>query len=97
VANLAVRQCWIEDGGEPAAIGRLVLCGDTAYLGDVATSPAYRRRGHAAAITRRLLDDALATGANRCILVTTEMAHDLYRNLGFRDVMPLVEFRTPEA
>jgi GNAT superfamily N-acetyltransferase len=97
VANLAVRQRWIEDGGEPTAMGRLVLCGDIAYLGDVATSPAYRRRGHAGAITRRLLDDALATGANRCVLVTTEMAHDLYRNLGFRDVMPMIEFHTPEG
>jgi ribosomal protein S18 acetylase RimI-like enzyme len=97
IANPAVRQRWTEDGGEPAAIGRLVVCGDIAYLGDVATAPAYRRRGHAGAITRRLLDDALAARAKRCILVTTEMAHDLYRNLGFRDVMPMVEFRTPKS
>lgn len=94
VANLAIRQRWIEDSGAPAAMGRLVHCGDIAYLGDVATVPAYRRRGHAGAITRQLLDDALAAGATRCILVTTEMAHALYRNLGFRDVMPIVEFRT---
>jgi ribosomal protein S18 acetylase RimI-like enzyme len=95
--NPAVRQRWVEDGGEPAAIGRLVLLGAAAYLGDVATSPPYRRRGHAAAITRRLLDDALTAGATTCVLVTTAMAYGLYQGFGFAEVMPIVEFRSPGA
>ncbi len=74
-----------------------MVLGKTAYLGDVATAPPYRRRGHAAAITRRLLDDALAAGATTCVLVTTAMAHDLYLKFGFAEVMPIVEFRSPGA
>ena len=93
----AVRQRWVEDGGEPAAFGRIVLLGEMAYLGDVATAPPYRRRGHAAAITRRLLDDALAAGATTCVLVTTAMAHGLYQGFGFEEVMPIVEFRSHGA
>ena len=94
VADPAIRQRWISDGGEPASFGRIVLLGDHAYLGDMATVPAYRRRGHAAAIMRSLLDDALAAGAADCVLAATAMAHDLYLRFGFRDVMPMVGFQT---
>jgi GNAT superfamily N-acetyltransferase len=89
-----IRQRWIADGGEPAAFGRLVLLGRYAYLGDMATAPAFRRRGHAAAIARRLLDDALAAGATTCVLVSTAMAHPLYQELGFTEVAPNIEFRS---
>jgi GNAT superfamily N-acetyltransferase len=90
-----VRQQWVEDEGAPAAFGRIVLLGEFAYLGDVATAPPYRRRGHAAAITRRLLDDALTAGATTCLLATTAMAHGLYRSFDFADLMPIVEFQSP--
>ena len=94
VADPAIWQRWISDGREPASFGRLVLLGDHAYLGDMATVPDYRRRGHAAAIMRSLLDDALATGATTCVLAATAMAHGLYLRFGFRDVMPMVGFQT---
>jgi GNAT superfamily N-acetyltransferase len=94
--NPVIRQCWIADGGEPAAFGRLVLLGNYAYLGDMATAPAYRRRGHAAAIAQRLLDDALAAGARTCVLVSTAMAHPLYQKLGFTEVTPNIEFRSSD-
>jgi GNAT superfamily N-acetyltransferase len=93
-ADPAIRQRWILDGGEPASFGRIVLLGDHAYLGDMATLPAYRRRGHAAAIMRSLLDDALAAGATACVLAATDMAHGLYLRFGFREVMPMVGFQT---
>jgi GNAT superfamily N-acetyltransferase len=94
VGNPSIRQRWVEDGGEPVAFGRVVVPGEIAYLGDMATAPAYRRRGHAAAIARRLLDDAMAVGATTTILVSTAMARDLYAKLGFTAVMPMVEFRS---
>jgi GNAT superfamily N-acetyltransferase len=97
VADPAIRQRWISDGGEPASFGRIVLLGNHAYLGDMATVPAYRRRGHAAAIMRRLLDDALASGATTCVLASTAMAHGLYLGFGFREVMPMVGFQTRKA
>jgi GNAT superfamily N-acetyltransferase len=96
-ADAAIRQRWIEDGGEPAAFGRLVQLGDFAYLGDMVTVPAYRRRGHAAAIARRLLDDALTAGATTCVLVSTPMGLPLYQKFGFTDVMSLVEYRSHGA
>jgi len=92
----AIRQRVIEEDGVPASFGRLVILGDHAYLGDVVTLPAFRRRGHAAAIVRRLLDDALAAGAHDCMLASTAMAHDLYLRFGFTDALSMVEFRTSE-
>ena len=94
VGDPTIRQRWISDGGEPASFGRLVLLGDHAYLGDMATVPAYRRRGHASAIMRSLLDDALAAGATACVLASTSMAHGMYLRFGFQDVMPVVGFQT---
>lgn len=90
-----IKQRWVEDEDVPAAFGRIVMVGAFAYLGDVATAPAFRRRGHAAAITRCLLDDALAAGATTCLLVATPMAHGLYRAMDFTDMMPILEFQSP--
>jgi len=97
VADPAVRQRWISDGGEPASFGRMVLLGNFAYLGDMATVPGYRRRGHATAIMRSLLDDALAAGATDCVLTSTPMAHSLSLGFGFRDVMPIFGFQAGEG
>jgi len=72
----------------------MVLLGNHAYVDDMATLPAYRRRAHAAAIMRSRLDDALAADATGCILAATAMAHGLYLRFGFRDVMPMVGFQT---
>lgn len=94
VDDPTIRQRWISDGGEPASFGRMVLLGNHAYLGDMATVPAYRRRGHAAAIMRSLLDDALAAGATACVLASTAMAHGLYLGFGFQEVLPVVGFQT---
>jgi ribosomal protein S18 acetylase RimI-like enzyme len=94
VADPTIRQRWISHDGEPASFGRMVLLGNYAYLGDMATVPAYRRRGHAGAIMRSLLDDALAAGATACVLASTSMAHGMYLRFGFQDVMPVVGFQT---
>lgn len=94
VGDPTIRQRWISDGGEPASFGRMVLLGDYAYLGDMATVPAFRRRGHAAAIMRSLLDDALTAGVTACVLASTAMAHGLYLGFGFQDVLPIVGFQT---
>jgi GNAT superfamily N-acetyltransferase len=97
VGDPTIRQRWISDGGEPASFGRMVLLGDYAYLGDMATVSAFRRRGHAAAIMRSLLGDALTAGATACVLASTAMAHGLYLRFGFQDVMPMVGFQTPNG
>jgi hypothetical protein len=72
----------------------LLLVGDYAYLGDVMTFPAYRRRGQTAAFCRHLLDDAMAGVARRCILVSTPVAHMLYAGLVSTNVMSIVGFQS---
>ncbi len=90
--NPRVRQRWIEEDGQPASFGRLVLNGSIAYLGDVVTPAMYRRRGHAGSIVRRLLDDAIDHGATQCVLTSTAMGRPIYANMGFSVVAPVFEF-----
>ena len=93
-ADPAIREYWMPVDGEPASYGLAVVLGERAYLGEMMTFPAFRRRGFATAILRRLLDDALAAGARECVLVSTAMGEGLYRGMGFRDVLPFFAFRT---
>jgi ribosomal protein S18 acetylase RimI-like enzyme len=88
---------WIVLEGEVAAFARLALADDAAYLADVITLPAFRRRGCGDALVRDLLNDARERGATRCILASTEMAVSVYRGVGFEVVMPLTGFETPAA
>lgn len=90
--NPRVRQRWIEEDGQPASFGRLVLSDTIAYLGDVVTRDAFRRRGHAGSIVRRLLDDAIDHGATQCVLTSTAMGRPIYANMGFSLVAPVFEF-----
>lgn len=85
-------QCWIAVEEVAAAIGQTVLIDGWAYVCDMVTFPDFRRRGFAGAIFHALLGHAYARGAREAILVSTPMAHGLYRSLGFADVVPLRAF-----
>ncbi len=50
---------------------------------NVATLPAYRRRGYGAAITAFALRDAFDEGANAAALQTSDMGRGVYESLGF--------------
>ncbi len=89
-----VLQRWVSSNGEPAAFGRIVLLRDSAYLSDVVTLPAFRRRGYAEALVKQLLLDALENGARNCVLTSSEMGYRVYKTLGFVDVVPLTGFQT---
>jgi ribosomal protein S18 acetylase RimI-like enzyme len=95
VNNPAVFNRWVEVDGEPAAFGRLVVLDHRAYLSDVVTLPAYRRRGLAKALVLHVLRDAVEAGARICVLTSSEMGFDLYNRLGFEDLIPLTGFQTP--
>jgi GNAT superfamily N-acetyltransferase len=56
-----------------------------AYIANVCTDPAYRRRGYARAATTALLDWIRTTGVVRVNLHATPDAEPLYRALGFTD------------
>ena len=59
------------------------------YVQWVATDPAYRRRGHARAVTEALLRWYDEQGVRSVELHATEAAEPLYRGLGFSDAGPV--------
>ncbi len=63
-------------------------CAPTAFVEAVVVAAAHRRKGMAAAIMRRLLNDARSAGCNKVQLLShkrhaTDGAHRLYTSLGF--------------
>ncbi|KUM32945.1 GNAT family N-acetyltransferase [Arthrobacter sp. EPSL27] len=80
-----------EDGGEPAAVGRLSLppeaAGAAGGLYCMATRPDARRRGCAARILQALLLEGEARGATYfwlLVMASNTGARDLYTRAGFR-------------
>ena len=59
--------------------------GCCAFLMNIYTDPAYRRKGIAARIVTALVEDAKARGAGSVLLEATDMGAPLYRKLEFVD------------
>lgn len=59
--------------------------GCCAFLMNIYTDPAYRRKGIAACIVTALVEDAKTRGAGSVLLEATDMGAPLYRKLGFVD------------
>ena len=57
--------------------------GQNAYIMNLYTEPAYRRRGIAAQTLRYLIDEAYARGITRISLDSTAMGRPLYEKFGF--------------
>ena len=76
-----------EDGGGPLAAGSHQLVGDVSEIVGVATLPSARRRGLAALVTARLVQDARERGAEIVFLAagSAEIAR-VYERLGFERV-----------
>lgn len=68
----------------PAASGLLLIGGGTAELAAVGTRPAFRRRGLAEAVCRRLLGAHFDDGHDLVWLSAAAGAEPLYAKLGFR-------------
>jgi ribosomal protein S18 acetylase RimI-like enzyme len=76
--------------GEPAGKAYLSFLGEpgTAAVFGVSVPERFRGHGIASALMDALMERARGGGYHRVVLHATEMAHDLYRRLGFRDVAP---------
>jgi ribosomal protein S18 acetylase RimI-like enzyme len=86
-----LRQYYILRNGHPAAWGRAIsVAGGMEYVGAVHTQPGYRRQGLARAVMLRMLADGAARGGRFSVLTSSEMGHELYRGLGFRDLAVLL-------
>jgi len=72
--------------GDVAGTGALHLAGGVAYVDDIVTFAAYRRRGVASAIIRRLIAEAGEVGAEATFLLADQPGPmKLYRSLGFEE------------
>jgi predicted GNAT family acetyltransferase len=72
-----------EVGGEPVVTAMSVTLEQGVGIFNVATPPAYRRRGYGAAATARALRDGLDDGASWVWLQSTEAGYGVYETLGF--------------
>lgn len=75
-----------EVGGEPVATGLGLHLADHVGVFNIATPPEHRRRGYGAAITSRIVGDALAAEARGAWLQSSAEGHSVYARLGFADV-----------
>ena len=74
----------IEAHGEPVATGFGVLAEGLVGIFNVATPPAFRRRGYGRVATEAALREGFAAGATGAYLLPSEMGLPLYRAMGFR-------------
>jgi ribosomal protein S18 acetylase RimI-like enzyme len=83
--------------GRPEAFAALLVLDGVGFVDHVVTLPEARRRGHATALTRRLLAEASAVGAERTYLLTDPrgVAEALYARLGFTRVSQVASWIAP--
>jgi ribosomal protein S18 acetylase RimI-like enzyme len=86
-----------DDDGEPIAFACLLALEGVGFVDHVVTFPEARRRGHATALTRRLLEAARAAGVERTYLLAEPRGHAarLYRRLGFEPVTQIASWIAP--
>jgi GNAT superfamily N-acetyltransferase len=69
--------------GEPVGCGSLFEAGGFAWVTNIGTIPAARRRGVGAAVTGRTLSIARERGHRRAFLAASLMGEPVYRRMGF--------------
>jgi len=72
--------------GKPVASSGLILTGGIAGVYNVATLPAFRRRGFGGAMTHAAMRHARRLGYRVAVLGTSDLGRGVYERLGFRDV-----------
>jgi ribosomal protein S18 acetylase RimI-like enzyme len=87
----------VTDDDRRVALGALLVLERTAFVDHVATFPAARRRGHAEALTRRLVSEAMASGAERTYLLADPEgdAVRIYDRVGFEGIGHLASWLSP--
>jgi len=87
----------VVDGDRRVALAALLVLERTAFIDHVATFPAARRRGHAEALTRGLVSEAIASGAERTYLLADPEgdAVRIYGRVGFDGIGHLASWLSP--
>lgn len=79
--------------GQPVSTTATVTGGGVVGVYNVATVPAYQRRGYGEAVMRYALEQArLEHGLSRTILQATPQGIDLYQRMGYRTVTSVAVF-----
>jgi N-acetylglutamate synthase-like GNAT family acetyltransferase len=86
-----------DEDGEAQALAALLVLEGVGFVDHVVTLPAARGRGHATALTRRLVREASAAGAERTYLLTEPggVPGALYARLGFERVTQIASWIAP--
>lgn len=82
-------------GPTPVASATLILNSGVAGVYDVATIPQARNEGVGTALTSKVLLDGRAKGYRFGVLQSSEMAHRLYRRIGFREYCWIKRYTFP--
>jgi GNAT superfamily N-acetyltransferase len=87
------------DEGRPVALAALIVLDGTGFVDHVVTFPPARRRGHADALTRRLVFEATSAGAETTALLADPAgdAVRIYERIGFERVSHLASWVSPLA
>ncbi len=73
--------------GKAVSVAAVMRVNGLAYVGNVATLEAHRRRGYAEAVMRHALEDARRVwGLERTVLHATDAGHPIYLRMGYRNV-----------
>lgn len=79
----------------PVATAASVRSGDALGIYNVATAPAFRRRGYGEAITRYAIEAGLGDpGARRIVLQSTSQGQGIYDRMGFRAVTRVLVYNS---
>ena len=73
---------WIEDGGRPVCVLRLLVEGEGSLIGRVVTDPAHRGRG----LAEQLMNAALRDARRPVVINAQARLRDWYVRLGFRPI-----------
>jgi ribosomal protein S18 acetylase RimI-like enzyme len=89
-----VAAAWAKDSsGQPVAVGMSLATSDSVVgLYVIATLPSCRKRGHASAVTRWLMEDARARGRTTAYLQASPEGQPVYERLGFATAQQLTYF-----
>ena len=87
------------DGVRPVALAALMVLDDAGFVDHVVTFPQARRRGHATALTQRLVFEASEAGAESTMLLADPEggAVRIYERIGFERVRHLASWVSPLA
>jgi ribosomal protein S18 acetylase RimI-like enzyme len=87
----------VADGGRRVALAALLVLERTGFIDHVVTFPDARRRGHAGALTRRLVSEAAAMGADGTYLLAEPEgdAVRVYDRIGFERDTHLASWLAP--